>query len=402
MKVEDFLQYIQQSRSKSTLKEYKAGINKFSEYFGKTPNEILEMRRQDWVSGDLHQKRKFGRELEKFHKWLLNEGYAINSARTLCLGLRQLFRYFEMPMTYLSRDISKTVPTTKDFIPTIAHLKKMFEVASQTRDQVIVSMGKDLAWRIGDFVKVRKEQLPDLEQDAPISFELITEKEDVIAKSFLSAETVELLKEYLRMLPKTNPYLFPSNGQKHIDPDTINRALRKLAKKAEIHIPKGKRLRFHAFRKRFLSECANLHLDPNTARILVGKDVEESMLAYLSEVDHKEAFIKLHARMRLTEMPTEKPTKSESELEVEVRTLKRLIHAIIALTGDQLIEKAKAFVGETPEMPKEWRVTFTRKIKRKFTVVETLEMLEAIGKERERKQQIEYQKMIAENNNNNH
>jgi len=104
----------------------------------------------------------------------------------------------------------------------------------------------------------------------------------------------------------------------------------------------------------------------------------------------------------LTEMPTEKPTKSESELEVEVRTLKRLIHAIIALTGDQLIEKAKAFVGEAPEMSKEWKVTFTRKIKRKLTAIETLEMLEAIGKERERKQRIEYQRMIAENNNNNH
>ena len=99
----------------------------------------------------------------------------------------------------------------------------------------------------------------------------------------------------------------------------INRTLRKLAEKANVHIPKHKRLRFHAFRKRFLSECANLHIDVNTAKILVGKDVEESMLAYLSEVEHREAFIRLHMRVRLTETePMRKATKTESELEMEI------------------------------------------------------------------------------------
>ncbi|MCK5592575.1 hypothetical protein KAI31_00580, partial [Candidatus Bathyarchaeota archaeon] len=117
LKVEDFLDYIKQSRSKSTFKEYKAGIKKFSEYYGKAPDEILKERSEDWTSSDLHQKRRFTRELEKFHKWLIEKGYAINSARTFCLGLRQLFRFYEMPLTYLSREVSKTVPTTKDFIP---------------------------------------------------------------------------------------------------------------------------------------------------------------------------------------------------------------------------------------------------------------------------------------------
>lgn len=400
MTVDDFLQYIKESRSKSTYKEYKAGINKFSEYFKKSPDQILEMRRQDWISDDLHQKRRFGREIEKFHKWLLNQGYAINSARTLCLGLRQLFRYFEMPMTYVSKEISRTVPTTKDYIPTIAQLRKMFTVADKLRDKLIVSMGKDLGWRIGDFRQIKRDMLPNLDEEAPILFELITEKEDVIAKSFISLETVQLLKAYLPTLPKQNPYLFPSNKQKCIDADTINRTLRKLAEKTNVHIPKHKRLRFHAFRKRFLSECANLHIDVNTAKILVGKNVEESMLTYLSEVDHKEAFIRLHARMRLTEMPMEKSTKSEGQLQTEVKRLNRLIHAIIALSSDQLVEKAKAFINEEPKMSEEWKVTFTGKIKRKLTATETLEMLEAIGKERERKQQIEYQKLIEENNNN--
>lgn len=47
--------------------------------------------------------------------------------------------------------------------------------------------------------------------------------------------------------------------------------LKQLAKKCKIKIPEGKRLRFHSFRKRFLSTCADLKIDPNTAKNLSWK-----------------------------------------------------------------------------------------------------------------------------------
>jgi len=128
MTVEDFLDHIKEAKSKNTWKEYRRGIALFSEWFKKTPNEILEMRRQDWISGDLFRKKRFMREIEKFHKWLLqpihmirekpNQKYSINSARTNCLGIMQLFRFYEMPVTIPSgSDVSKTVVSTKDFVP---------------------------------------------------------------------------------------------------------------------------------------------------------------------------------------------------------------------------------------------------------------------------------------------
>ena len=241
------------------------------------------------------------REIERSHKWLLqpthtikekpDQTYSINSARTLCLGLMQLFRFYEMPVIIRSSSyVSKTVVSTKDFVPNPNQYRTMFKVAKDFRSKLIISMSKDLGWRIGDFVEIIKDQLPDLEQDSPISFELITEKEDVIAKSFLSGETVELLKQYLPTTSNDNLYLFPSDCEKHIDPDTVNRTLRRLAKKSNVKISRNKRLRFHAFRKRFLSTCGNLSIDVNIAKILVGKDVESSMLAYLSEIEHRKAF----------------------------------------------------------------------------------------------------------------
>jgi len=92
MTVEDFLSYIKETKSKHTFKEYRIGIEKFSEWFGKSPNEILEMRKSDWVSGNLHRKKRFIREIEKYHKWLIeNQKYSINTARNYCLGILQLF-----------------------------------------------------------------------------------------------------------------------------------------------------------------------------------------------------------------------------------------------------------------------------------------------------------------------
>jgi len=391
--IEDFLDYIKKSKSKNTYKSYKRSIALFSEYFSETPNEILRMRVEDWKSDDLHQKRRFAREIEKFHAWMIKEGYSINSARANTIGILQLFKYYEMPVTTLSPEVKRTTITTKDFVPTPQQYRRMYKVADDLRARLIVSMGKDLGWRIGDFSKIRKDQLPDLEQEAPILFELITEKEDVIAKSFLSQETVDLLREYLPTVENNpNLYLFPSNTDKHFDEESINRVLRELATKANVKIPKGKRLRFHAFRKRFLTECANLHIDVNTAKVLIGKSVDKSMLTYLSEVEHREAFVRVHERLRLTQ-PSERPMrKGTTELEKRLELLEMKLSVIGNLAPD-LMKRVDALVENTNA----YRMTAD---KWKIKDMSFDEKLDILAKEKLRKQHEEYARIIAENNNN--
>jgi len=344
LSVEDFLKYIKESKAKATFKEYAHGIRKFSEWFGKSPDEILAMRARDWKSDDLHVKRMFGREIEKFHKYLTENKYTINTARTLTLGIIQLFRFYEMPVTYLSAEVSKTVPTTKTFVPTVEQLRAMFKVADSLRDKLILSMAKDLGWRIGDFVQIKKADLPNLDAEPPLAYDLISEKEKVLAKSFLSAETVALLKAHLVAgAHNANPFLFASNHEGHSDPDTINKMLKDLAQVANIKIPANKRLSFHAFRKRFLTECANLNVDVNTAKVLCGKDVEDSMLAYLSEVDHRAAFTHLSEKLHLTDTPKATRTETQNELEAKVEKLERMINAIAAL-DPTVVTKARTFI----------------------------------------------------------
>jgi site-specific recombinase XerD len=395
IKASDFLDYIKESKSKGTFKEYKSGLAKFVEWYGKSLDEILAERKQDLASEDATQRKRFVREIEKFHKWLLTpqqdrDKYSINSARTSTLGILQFFRFFEMPITIeKGSSVSQTVETTSDFVPTIQQYRDMFNVGD-LRGRTILSMALDLGWRISDFLEIKKLDIPDLTQETPIAFDRITEKEKVIAKSFLSAETVELLKTFMPTLKAENPYLFQSNSHNHLDPESVGDILKSLAKKANIKIPQGKRLRFHAFRKRFLSTCADLKIDVNTAKLLVGKDIESSMLTYLSEVNHKKAFLEIKSVLNLINGRM-KSTVDAKDAEIEKlkkqnEDLQRQMNILAMMLKKELLEEAQ-----------KQGVVIGKKSGLEPTPTEILKELAKIKEQQDRE---EYEKLLAEKNGN--
>jgi len=56
----------------------------------------------------------------------------------------------------------------------------MFQVAD-LRERVILSMATDLGLRISDFIKLKKDALPSLDQELPVMFDVMTRKEEVVA-----------------------------------------------------------------------------------------------------------------------------------------------------------------------------------------------------------------------------
>ncbi len=174
--------------------------------------------------------------------------------------------------------------------------------------------------------------------------------------------------------------MFPNGNGSHYDPEAIGKRLKVLAKKAKIHIQKGKRLRFHCFRKRFLSECANAKIDINTAKILVGKSVSKDMLTYLSEVEHKKAFEEVHERLRLTEVKAVVNAKDK-----EIEALKKKIEE-----QNIMIQGLLTALGSREGRAKLEQIDTTKA----FTTYIT-----ELGEETVRKQQEEYKKLIEENNN---
>jgi integrase len=318
-------EYLDSVANPNTRKEYRIGINKFCEWFGKSPRDLLEMRKDDLTQRPeeniieyRNRAARFEKEIEKFHSYLLKpgsrtekQGYKINTARTLTLGIRQLFRYYQMPVRIRAGSkVNKTVKTDSSFPLRIIHIRKMFEVAD-LKAKVILSTATDLGLRISDFIKIKKSDLPSLRAETPIAFEVMTKKEETIAYGFLSDETVQLLKLYLPTLKSENLYLFPSNGKSHVSDEWLNRLLKKLADKAQIDL-NGKSLTFHVFRKMFLSTSIDSGIGLTAGKKLCGKAISQSDDTYLTTVKLRAKFIQLKRFLTI-----QKPRKPANHKQLE-------------------------------------------------------------------------------------
>jgi integrase len=350
LSVKEFLDSVINS---NTRKGYRVGIKKFHEWFGKSPREILQSRKDDLTQRpdeDLIEYRnraaRFEREIEKFHGYLLNQGHTTNTARALTIGIRQLFRYYQMPVKMRAGSrVTKTVKTSKNFPLRIEHVRKMFDVAD-LRERVILSMATDLGLRISDFIKIKKKDLPLLDQEPPVMFDVMTGKEEVVAHGFLGAETVDLLKVYLPTLQKKeNPYLFPSNGKRPISGEWLNQLLRKLSEKAQIKL-NGKSLTFHCFRKMFLSAAIDSGIGLTAGKKLCGKAIARSDDTYLTTVKLREKFVQLKKILTIKQL-----VKSEDHQLEKLSTL-------VAKLSEELEQQkviSQAVTGENLKIRKEFK-----------------------------------------------
>ena len=332
LNVNEFLDSVQ---NPLTRKGYRQGIKKFCDYYGKTAEEILEQRRDDLTqrSGEnlvdyKNRSVRFAKEIEKFHGHLLDKEFATNSARSLTIGIRQLFRFYQMPVQIRAGSkVTKTVKTSNSFPLRIEHVRRMFDIAD-IRERVILSMATDLGLRIGDFIAIKKEEIPSLDQQTPIPFDTMTGKEEVVAYGFLSQETVDLLKVYLPTLTKkSNPYLFPSNGKSHISEEWLSKLLKRLAQKAKIPM-NNKSLTFHCFRKMLISASIDSGIGLTAGKKLVGKAIPQSDDTYLTTINLKKKFIQLKSFQTIKQKP-----------KVETETIEKLQNAVTKLQEDLTIQQ---------------------------------------------------------------
>jgi integrase len=350
MSVQEFLNSVSNPR---TRKGYRFGLNKFVEWFDKPAEEILGMRQDDLTQrpGEnlveyRNRAARFEKEIEKFHSYLIKKGYSINSARNMTLGIRQLFRYYQMPVTIRSGSkVSQTVQTTKNFPLTIEHVRKMFAVAN-LKERTVLSLAVDTGLRISDFLTIKKTDLPSLDEEPPIAFTLLTQKEKIPAHCFLSKETVDRLKTYLPTLKKkTNVYLFASNGKSHISDEAVSKMLSRLAERAQIDL-NGKSLTFHCFRKMFLSAAIDSGIGLTAGKKLCGKAIARSDDTYLTTVKLREKFIQLKKFLTIKQSP-----KSEGQ------QLEKLGSLVARLAEELEQQKAvtKAVTGENLKIRKEFK-----------------------------------------------
>lgn len=332
MNEKDFLQ----SLSKNTRKSYKTGLRKFEQYFGKSVDEILKLREQDLGSDDMHQRRRCEKEIEKFHQSLLDKGYRVNTARTMTLGIIQIFRFYDMPIKkrYGSK-ISRTVISTRDHMLTIFDIRKMYKVGD-LRARTLLCMSKDLGWRISDFLNILKTEVaPLLKKKPPVSFRKLTRKERVPAYSFLSDESLQHLKTYLPTLNPNNKWLWEGKRRNsHLDAESVNDLLKKLAKGAQLELTGS--LHFHAFRKLFMTTGVELGCNHWAIKMLVGKAVKSSDLTYISQAQLRDTFLNISNVLRI----------NEPQSNAKAPSLEEAVDLVMEVQKQELLEKVKKLWNE--------------------------------------------------------
>jgi len=387
-KAEAFLDHIQKSKSKNTYISYRNGLNKFLAWIGKDANTVLAEHKANRLSEDMEKGKFYDYKIDEYCADLRRQGFSLNSARALTNGITAFFTYYGLPVT-LSKDSTRVVETDVCYVPEIEELQKMFNHAD-IRGKVLISLALDSPMRVKDFVNIRKDQC-DLDREPPTRFVVMTEKEHVLIKTFLSAETIDLLKSYIPTLKPNNPYVFQNGNGGHLSDDAINNQLQTLAKEVGIAIPKGQRFTFHAFRKLVYSTCADCHISVHLADMLVGKTVARDKSVYLGKADLKAAFLEVHKKLSLT---NGRITATVESKDAEIRQLQKqleqqtfLMKAIVQIYGQEILEKARLSLqggkmGGLNEHSTPW------------------EVLQVLAKSLEAQEKEEYRKRLESNNGN--
>jgi integrase len=384
-KAQQFLDHIAKSKSKNTLLVYRGGLSEFLTWIGKDGNTVLAEHKENRLSADMEKGKFFDYKIDEYYAYLVAQGFSKNSARVKTNGITAFFRYYGLPVE-LSAQTTKVIETDVCYVPEIEELQKMFNHAD-IRGKVLISLALDVPVRAGDFITIKKDQI-DLTREPPTRFVMQTSKEDVLIKTFLSAETIELLKSYIPTLKPENPYIFQNGNGGHLSDDAINGQLQTLAKEVGIAIPKGQRLSFHAFRKLVYSTCADCHFSVHLADMLVGKTVPRDKSVYLGKADLKAAFLEVHKRLSLTNgrmtATVESKDKEIAELRSELNEQKLLLRAMTQIFGNEILEKAKLSMSS----------------KMRLESVTPMQVLENLARGLAEQEKEEYRKRLENNNGN--
>jgi integrase len=377
MIAQEFLTYIAESKAKNTAKSYRNGLRHFAEWYKKNYsiemlNEILQERKDSLQSENPQEKRKFERLIEKWHRSQLDHNESVNTARNRYVAMAQFFKFFDLDLNaaFIPSEVKKTKISEDDYPLTVEDVRAMYQTAD-LRGRAILLMAKDLGLRLNDFRWLTIKQLPDLDAEPPIPFNVETRKEHVQTKGFLSAETVQVLKAYKETLKDRpcsycrgrgckeckgtgkrpeSPYLWPSNGTHPLDEDSFGLWLKNLAKKAGIKTG-NQRLTFHCFRRLVMRAAIETGVGLTAAKLMVGKAVAKSDETYIAKARLDEAFKKLSKYLSVTGVEEDKKPLQEIivQQESEIANLRNRLDVVVKAEGETR-EQLKSLQSEVAQL----------------------------------------------------
>jgi integrase len=298
--VDDWLQTYNSERPNK-----KAAFKRFCTWLGKTPEEILELRRQD-------QNRTFEKLCIKYHHYLTEEKKLASNTAVSQLGtVRSYFQFHDLQLNFKRNEIPSMVIKPVVFSLTAEHVRKMFQFANVWQRAIMIVMA-ETGLRISDILGLKKSDVENmLLMDFP-EMEVVTKKEGVLAKIHLSSDAKEVLKLHMSTIEREQGRLFNK------DFDTVNKSLKQLFNKAFPEVKAN--VTPHDFRRLFISTASNCSINEWHIRLLCGKKIANDMLPYLRNLDLKSDFVKIVEALNLFPKNTQ-TTEQLKGLEIAVKQL---------------------------------------------------------------------------------
>ena len=372
--------------------------------------EDIKRRR---LSSDSTVKFFYDNEVPRFFIWMqkeyrgraTHEPFSESTALTYTTAVRSFFGYHRYRLEIRKESLpssGKAQKTYEDHAFDIYQLRSMFS-QGDLKERTILACGKDLWLRAGDFINLKREFVELLikrEQEIAmnekrnpdvIEFEVMTEKEKEPASCHFSKETVELLSEYLRTVPKS-PYsdkLFP------LTEDALNDLLRRLAEKSKITLTG--RIRWHCLRKFGITLMHGKIQEP-VMKFMTGKHIDESLRTYVQgNRETYKAFKLIEPLISLTKSNGNGNSKLAKELEELKKAMVKqmiLMKLIEKLTPKEILRKKLKEVEQELGLTEEFKA-----LMQKETPEKSLKLDEELGALTEAYIAKDLKRILAENGN---
>jgi len=342
------------TREDSTKQRYQQYFNEFLSFVGKTPDELIVQRQQDLLNPDRKIQRRIESSLLAFLAKKKIEGYAVATRQIYFASIRSFFEihYFPLIMRkgdYPTGDSNGVKRATKEAIIKVLNNKHQ---RNKLTIKALMLFIKDSGLRVSDARRLNYGDIAkQLENgETIIQLNIITEKTNLLAKTFIGEEAIHSLKEYLEARKQG------SKDNRHVEPEIITKdsPLFKVWTKGEIKrysrhslsslireaftSVNEERMSAHSLRKKLQTDLEKAGVNSNWIDQILGHQLINSRDAYSLPTDEelRDAYVKAYPFIRVN------PETNES---VSVLPEKELKHKISNL-AQKITEEENYSVAE--------------------------------------------------------
>jgi len=261
------------SKSENTEREYRFNLNRFCEFVGKTPEQILE---EYEVSTDREFRRKYARYVRALISQLMNKGYSPSTVVNSATTVKSFFKYNDLPLGHVPVGRRRVVFHNRDI--TAEEIAEILKV-SRPRDRAFYCMMAQSGLRPDTLCKLKLKHIEEIQNVVQGKSCYIEVPEDISKGAFgayftfMGEESVKYLRAYLLKKPNIGPedYLFTSHGSdKQLNTKSISgifvRSLEKLKAAGKIDFEqmqtgKPRNVRLYNLRKFFRKQAGHAGIE---------------------------------------------------------------------------------------------------------------------------------------------